>query len=142
MRKSLSTLLTWYARIKYIRSCNQLQKLCLTQTQSSHTTKSCLKANGRQEKPFSSVFQSPLEILLWRSLESSTAIQKLRIKFSNLLSLLLLSSPQNKISPNRLHLFGEVLPLVKVKVGAIQMVSNDVKLVNRTDLPLHILGGV
>jgi hypothetical protein len=71
-----------------------------------------------------------------------TVIQPLRLNFSNMLNHCL-SSPQNKISPNSCDLFREVLPLPLIThIGAIQMLDNFIKSVNKTDVPLHILGGM
>ena len=101
-----------------------------------------LNLDGSQGKPSKSAYQLLLLMILWRSPDALTVIQLLRLKFWNLLNHWL-SSPQNKISPNSCDLFREVLPLTPLTVlGAIQMLDNFMKPVNKTGVPLHILGGM
>lgn len=113
------------------------------ETQNHRQKKPGFLPHGRQEKLLKdTVFPLLLLRVYWRSPELLTVIQKLRIKSSNLLSLL--SSPKNKIPPNSRYLFREFSPLTLLKaIGAInKMLSNGAKPVNKTGVPLHVFGGV
>lgn len=137
----LFSLLTCDTTISYHATHENKSKIWQILSHYLHQQSLFTSLNGKQVKlrqlESLLLFRKPL----WRSLTLLTVIHSLRIKFSK--SLKRLSSPQNKISPNSSYLFREVLPLRPLTdLGAIQMVSNPGTTVNRTDLPLHIFGGV
>lgn len=97
-----------------------------------------LSLDGNQGKLSKSVYQLLLLMTLWRSPDALTVIQPLRLKFSNLRDRWL----SNK-KPLTLLSTVEGQPLRTVKaIGAIQMLDNFIKPVNKTDVLLHIFKGV
>ncbi len=100
-----------------------------------------LSLDGSQGKPSKSAYQLLLLMMFWRSPDALTVIQLLRLNFSNTLNRWL-SGPQNK-TPEPFSAVEGFQPLTPIKViGAIQMLDNFIKSVNKTDVPLHVFGGV
>ena len=142
VKSFLFSLLTYTTLFSYSDYCEWWLKKCRTPSQKDQTKVFCSSRNGKQGKQFSDESHWLLKLQCWKSPDALTVIQLLRLKFSNLLNHWL-SSPQNKISPNSCDLFREVLPLTPLTVlGAIQMLDNFIKSVNKTDVPLHVFGGV
>ena len=82
-------------------------------------------------------------LLFWkmtskRSPDALTVIQLLRLNFSNTLNHWLTNKKPLKLLST---VEGQPLPPVTV-LGAIQMLNNFVNPVNKTDVPLHVLGGL
>lgn len=109
------------------------------ETQTHHQKKPVFKESGEQEKLVNALAYHLLLLqMLWRSLTALMPIQLLHLKFSPSLNLWL----RNK-KPFTLLSTVERRPLTPVKVlGAIQMLDNSTKPVNKTGVPLHIFGGM
>lgn len=138
MKNSFYPLLPLVQAIHYIRYIERKTLLCQTQTRHFLQLHPDSNLNGSQEKPNKSAYQSLSLMMFWRSPDASTAIQPSQPPFLN--------SP-NHWSNNKKPLTllstveGQPLPQLKV-LGAIQMLDNCIKPVNRTVVLLHILGGV
>lgn len=138
MKNSFYPLLPLVQAIHYIRYIERKTLLCQTQTRHFLQLHPDSNLNGSQEKPNKSAYQSLSLMMFWRSPDASTAIQPLRLKLSNLLN-----HWSNNKKPLKLLSTVEGQPLPQLKaLGAIQMLDNCIKPVNRTVVPLHILGGV
>lgn len=138
MKNSFYPLLPLVQAIHYIRYIERKTLLCQTQTRHFLQLHPDSNLDGSQEKPNKSAYQSLSLMMFWRSPDASTAIQPLRLKLSNLLN-----HWSNNKKPLTLLPTVEGQPLPQLKaLGAIQMLDNCIKPVNRTVVPLHILGGV
>lgn len=139
MKKSFLSLLTWYARIKYIL-CIESKNQWQIKIPKDRITRSCLKANGRQGKPFKSV---SLSLLRKMSLRSRNALIKIPVLLVR--SWLLPRHWQKRRQIKALDCVqqceGQPLLLVKA-IRSIIIMNHFLFSVNGTGVPLHILGGV
>ena len=138
MKKSFLSLLTWYARIRYIL-CIESKKRCPIKIPKDRTTRSCLKANGKQGKPFKSV---SLSLSNKMSLRSRNALIKIPVLLVR--SWLLLRHWQKRRQIKALVLLNTVRGTAPTHIStrSIIIMNHFLFPVNGTGVPLHAFGGV